>query len=245
MKVPVQQIHQIEITSRCNLRCRYCAHPTMTRPKMDMEWDVFERAIDIAAWCKQAGTQGSLNLAGIGESTMHPRFIEMLARARARLGENHELVLATNGLLVNAAMAEAMAPYKPQVYVSLHRPEKAGPAVEALKRVGLLAGASADPSMSATDWAGQVKWHVSAARAPCPWVKAGWAMVLSDGRMTRCSFDATGVGVFGHVFDTVQPHTSPYALCRSCHQDVGVEFEEGAVLTTPARAITTQGEARA
>jgi len=50
-------------------------------------------------------------------------------------------------------------------------------------------------------------------------------MVLSDGSLTRCSFDATGVGIFGHVNDTVQPETSPYVLCETCHQDVGVEHE--------------------
>jgi hypothetical protein len=53
-------------------------------------------------------------------------------------------------------------------------------------------------------------------------------MVLSDGRITRCCFDATGVGVFGHVNDPVQPYTSPYSLCRGCHQEVGVPFEEDA-----------------
>lgn len=225
MKVAVQLIHQIEITSRCNLRCKYCAHPTMTRAKMDMDWDIYARAIEIVKSCAERGSRGSLNLAGIGESTMHPQFIRMLAYAREQLGEAQELVLATNGLLVNDKMAEAMKPYAPRVFVSLHRPERAGPAIEALKRVGLLAGVSGDPSVAATDWAGQVKWHVSAMRAPCPWVRGGWAMVLSDGSMTRCSFDATGVGIFGHVMDAEQPYTSPYILCKSCHQDVGVEAD--------------------
>jgi hypothetical protein len=226
MKIPLQQIHQIEITSRCNLRCKYCAHPTMKRAKVDMEWDIFKRAIEIAKFCQSAGSQGSLNLAGIGESTMHPRFVEMLAYAREQLGKQQELVLATNGLLMTDALAEAIEPFRPAVFVSLHRPERAGLAVEALKRVGLLAGVSADPSISATDWAGTVKWHVSAPRSACPWVKGGWGMVLSDGRITRCSFDSTGIGVFGHVNDDVQPLTSPYALCKNCHQEVGVEFDE-------------------
>lgn len=225
MKIPIQQIHQIEITSRCNLRCKYCAHPTMTRAKMDMTWEHFTRAIHLAKFCKDHGTQGSLNLAGIGESTMHPEFIRFLAHAREQLGKQQELVLATNGLLMTDKLAQQMEPYRPTVYVSAHRPEKAGPAVECLKRVGLLAGISNDPTASATDWAGQIKWHVSAAKSQCPWVSQGWAMVLSDGRITRCSFDATGIGVIGHIDDPAQPWTSPYKLCRSCHQDVGVEFE--------------------
>jgi hypothetical protein len=226
MKLPIQQIHQIEITSRCNLRCKYCVHPTMARAKEDMPWEIFRQAISIAEFCKHNGTQGQLNLAGIGESTMHPEFIPFLAYARERLGKQQEIVLATNGLLVNDAMAEAMEPYRPKVFVSAHRPEKAGPAIEALKRVGLLEGVSVDPTMAAVDWAGQVKWHVSAVRSVCPWLSHAWGMVLSDGRITRCCFDSTGVGVIGHVSDGVQPYTAPYSLCASCHHTVPVEFKE-------------------
>lgn len=227
--IPLRSIHQIEITSRCNLRCRYCVHPTMKREKRDMDANTYLAAIGWAYHFKKRGTQGELNLAGIGESTMHPEFIPMLALAREALGDEHDIVLATNGLLVDDDMAQAMAPYRPRVYVSLHRPERAGPAVEALKRAGILAGVSADPAISAVDWAGQVKWHVSAQRMPCPWVRGGWAMVLSDGRLTRCCFDGTGVGVFGHITDNLEAMgTSPYKLCATCHQDVGVELEQEA-----------------
>lgn len=225
--IPLQQIHQIEITSRCNLRCRYCVHPTMARSKMDMTVQTFERAIELARRFKAKGTQGSLNLAGIGESTMHPKFVEFVAHAREVLGDDQDLVIATNGVAVTDALAQALKPYKLRVYVSLHRPEKAGPAVEMFKRAGLIAGVSADPSVSATDWAGQIKWHVSAARTPCPWVRQGWGIVLSDGRITRCSFDGTGVGVLGHVDDDPSTlMTSPYSLCASCHQDVGYPIKK-------------------
>lgn len=220
--IRLTQIHQIEITSRCNLRCRYCVHPKMPRAKQDMDRDTFVTALNWAAHFGNSGTQGPLNIAGIGESTMHPRFIEYLDMARYAMGPGHEIVLATNGLLVDDAMAKAMAPFKPRVFVSLHRPEKAGPAVEALKKYGLLAGVSADPSLAAVNWAGQVNWFVSAARTPCPWVAGGWGMVLSDGRVTRCCFDGTGEGVFAHVNDDLtQYETSPYSLCANCHHDVG------------------------
>ncbi len=223
---PVANIHQIEITSRCNLRCKYCVHPTMVREKRDMTAQTFARSLAWAKEFQRRGTQGALNLAGIGESTMHPNFIEFLALAREALGppETQHLDFATNGLLVTDEMARAIAPFRPRVWVSLHRPEKAGPAIEAFKRAGLMpAGVSADAAIAGTDWAGQIKWHVSAPRMACPWVVNGWAVVLSDGRLTRCSFDGTGSGVLGHVDDDVtQMKTSPYKLCASCHQDVGV-----------------------
>jgi hypothetical protein len=200
----------------------------MTRAKVDMEWDIFVQAIRIAKFCKAAGQQGQINLAGIGESTMHPRFIDMLAYARTELGEDQQLILATNGLLVDEAMAQAMAPWKPIVFVSLHRPERAMLAVQTLKAAGIFAGGSADPALAPVDWAGQVKWAVATPDSGkgCPWVRGGWGMVLSDGRITRCCFDATGIGVIGHVNDAAQPWTSPYKLCRTCHLDVDVPYEQ-------------------
>lgn len=231
--IPLQQIHQIEITSRCNLKCHYCVHRSMAREKIDMTEDTFKRAITWAKFFKERGTQGSLNLAGIGESTMHPNFIDFIAHARTELGEDQELVLATNGVNMTPELAAAMkwaggGSEKFKVFVSLHRPEKAGPAINMLAEAGLMpSGASADPALHATDWAGQIKWKVTAKRTPCPWVRGGWGVVLSDGRISRCSFDGTGIGVFAHVNDDLSTaQTSPYSLCRTCHQNVGLPIPE-------------------
>lgn len=228
MRFPLTNIHQIEITSRCNLRCRYCVHPKMARPKLDMDEATFVRSLMWVRLFRARNTQGQLNLAGIGESTMHPEFVRYVFMAREALGEAHDLILATNGLLVTDEMARAIAPSRIRVWVSLHRPEKAGPAVEALKRAGILAGVSADPSIAATDWAGQVQWHKSAPQGrACPWVRGGWCIVLADGRVSRCCFDGSGVGVLGNVHSDLNLiETSPYVLCRTCDQDVGVPFPQ-------------------
>jgi hypothetical protein len=187
----------------------------------------YKRALGWAKYFKMRGTQGELNLAGIGESTMHPEFVRNTHLAREVLGEDHRIVLATNGLLMSNEMAKAIAPAKPLVWVSMHRPEKAGPAVEALKRVGLLAGVSADPTLSAINWAGQVDWYVTAAPKKCAWVVSGWAFVMADGRVSKCCLDATGEGVFGHIDDDLTKfETSPYTLCRTCDQDVGVPIPD-------------------
>jgi hypothetical protein len=215
--IPVRNIHQIEVTSRCNLRCRYCIHPTMARPKVDMDRATFERALSWAARFKQR----SINLAGIGESTMHPEFVDFVALTREALGPDAQIIIATNGLLVTDELAKALKPYDLRVVVSLHRPEKAGPAIEVLKRHGLIAGVSADPSLAATNWAGQVKWHVSTdhLNRECPWVAGGWAIVLSDGRLVPCAFDGNATSVLGTVWDDVETlTTAPHGLCASCDQ---------------------------
>lgn len=219
----VRQVHQVEITSRCNLRCVYCVHRSMPRSKADMSRDVYLEALKWARRFVDAGTQGSLNLAGIGESTLHPDFVEYVHLAREQLGDGAQLVLATNGLLMTDDVAAAIAPARPSVYVSMHRPEKAGPAIEALRRAGILSGVSADPSIAATDWAGQVKWHTSAPSRECMWVRGGQLFVMSDGRLSTCSLDGQGEETLGTIWDDLtQIRTKPYFLCPSCDQSLNI-----------------------
>lgn len=220
---PVFRIHQIEMTSRCNLRCRYCTHPKMPRAKMDMKDEVFSQALLQASRCVRWYGQDELNLCGIGESTIHPLFVEYVHRARSAVGWNVRLTMATNGLEMTDELAQAIKPAKPMVWVSAHRPEKAGPAIEALKRAGILSGVSVDPSVASVDWAGQVDWHVSASPSPCPWVKGGRVMVTAEGKLTTCCYDSADLGVIGTIWDDIQNiRTRPYSLCATCHQILGI-----------------------
>lgn len=221
---PVTALHQIEITSRCNLRCPYCAHPKMPRAKQDMDRDTYARAIDMVDWFRLTHGQQELNLAGIGESTMHPDFLNFVQIARETLGSRMQLVLATNGVNMTPETARELAECRVHVYVSLHRPEKAGPAIEMLKKAGCLAGASADPSIAAVNWAGQVNWHSSAGQRECPWIRQGWAVAFSDGRLGTCCFDGQGTdGIIGTVHDDPSAlRVAPYSLCPACDQTIGV-----------------------
>lgn len=218
---PARDIHQIELTTRCNLRCQYCPHPHLPRPKIDMEWETFQAALRLVAYYVAQGTQTELSMTGIGESLLHPRFIEMVAAARTVLGRDRPLVVTTNGLLLTDKICAELAPYHPQVFVSLHRPEKAGPAIEYARHHGILAGVNASAATSAFNWAGQVDWHVSAPRIPCEYLRSGWVVVLVDGRVTTCCLDAAGAGVIGTVNDAPGFHwLQPYSLCNGCHMEV-------------------------
>lgn len=222
MRYPIRAIHQIELTSRCNLRCKYCVHGTagMLRQKVDMDAGTFELALRWARYFNDRHHHNELNLAGIGESTMHPEFVPWVHRAREVMGDAVTLVLATNGLLMDDAMAQAIAPARPRVYVSLHRPETAQPALLALSRVGILAGVSCDGALASTDWAGQVAWPVTTPLAgkDCTWVTQGKAVVASNGDVLTCSFDASGASVVGNVtHDLSACATQPWAACARCH----------------------------
>ncbi len=214
MKYPIKAIHQVELTSRCNLKCAYCVSKDLKRPKLDMDISTFRECLK---WARLF-IQDEFNLAGIGESTLHPLFVDFVALARKELGPSVALTMATNGLLMTPELARAIAPFKPMVWVSLHRPEYAGKAVEALKSANILAGVSADPSIAAMDWAGQVDWHIShGSQTKCSWLSTGRVMIMADGRVTTCCLDADGSGVIGHITDNIKTLTiRPFSLCEKC-----------------------------
>lgn len=218
---PIEQIHQIEVTTLCNLRCVYCPSPKLEKyrgqPKQHMTMDTYERAL---YWCSSLPAQAELSITGIGETLLHPDWRDMVAMARRALPENF-INFSTNGLLLNDEACEHLAEHSIGVYVSLHRPEKAGRAIEAAKRHAIYISENASAALSAMNWAGQLDWIVSAPRSPCQWLQQGWGAVLVDGRITTCCLDASGKGVVGHVDQ--EPGTvtiKPYELCASCHMDV-------------------------
>ena len=200
----------------------YCPSPKLeairSQAKTHMTLEVFERALVHVQHYVDQGTQGELSLTGIGETLLHPRWREMVAMARRVLTTERFLNFSTNGLLLDDDACAFLASEGVGVYVSLHRPEKAGPALMAAKRHGILMDVNAGASLNAMDWAGQVDWYVSAEVGPCDWLKDGWANVLVDGRVTACCLDAGAKGVFGTVDDEPGSwKTSPFELCGPCH----------------------------
>lgn len=215
---PVKWVHQIEVTSRCNLRCRYCTHPKMKRAKIDMTEEMFRRTLDVCHELQMRnGKQRELNLAGIGESTMHPQLADFMRMSKERMPWV-TIILATNGVTLTKELSAAIKPYAPMVWVSLHRPEVAAKAVNILRDDALYAGASTDPSLSSVNWAGQVDWPVTAKRQPCDWLHFSKVMVMSDGRATTCCFDAEGAGIVAQTpEELLSASHGPYSLCETCH----------------------------
>jgi hypothetical protein len=224
---PVRDIHQIEISSRCNLRCHYCPHyPNLPREKKDMNWDTYLTSLNLVAHYVKQGTQTELSLTGIGEAMLHPQFIEAVELARATIGNDRMLTITTNGILLTDEMCKAIAPFRPSVFISLHRPEKAGLSVELAKKYGILAGVNASFAVSAFNWAGRQKnWFVSAPSIPCEYLRSGWAVVLVDGRVATCCLDADGSSTVGTVWDDpntlkIKPWGDEKIGCKSCHMSV-------------------------
>lgn len=224
MKLLVCRLHQIEVTSHCNLRCVYCTSPNLQRPKLHMTEEHFRRALEYAKYFAQEHGQHELNLCGIGESTLHPQFPDFVRLAREAVGPSVSLVLATNGLLFDEALAEKLQPYNLKVWVSMHRPEKARGAILAARKYGMLQAASMDPVVASINWAGQVDWPVTLKQQrECNWLSNSMMMAMADGRLTTCCLDSSGIGVIGHLDDEIGSHyTQPYELCKTCDQRVPI-----------------------
>lgn len=214
---PVRSIHQIEVTTKCNLACSYCVHGNMPRPKVDMDASTFSKALDLVRYFRAMGTQPELSLTGIGEPLLRPDFVRMLAGARGAM-QDGTVLFATNGLLLDSDMAKEIAPYRPDVYVSLHAPDRAMAAVEACKGAGIRVVTNNAFKDSSLDWAGQVEWPVSAPPSECQYLRQGWGVVLVDGRMVNCCMDgAEPKKVIGTIWD--DPTTlfnAPFSLCGDC-----------------------------
>lgn len=193
-----------------------------------MTWDVFEASLRLVDYYVRQGTQTELSLTGIGESLLHPRFLEMVAECRAVIGPERQLTITTNGLLLDDALCAALVPFRPAVFVSLHRPEKAALAMVAAKKYGLLAGRNTAFADSAFDWAGyQKNWTpvVSAPKIKCEYLRSGWAVVLVDGKIATCCLDADGSSVIGTVWDDPETlHLAPWGSadkgCQACYMEV-------------------------
>lgn len=81
----------IEITSRCQLQCRFCARTLYDRSTggIDMTTERFERVLDSCADCNE------MIFVGLGEPLLHPDCASFVARAHAR---GMRTLVVTNGV---------------------------------------------------------------------------------------------------------------------------------------------------
>lgn len=225
---PVREIHEVEFSSRCNLACRYCPHPKMERAKADMTEATFARVLAHIRHLCAAGTQGEVSMTGIGEAILHPQFVPWMHALREVIGPRRKLVLATNGVAMTPELAHQIGIAKAITYVSTHRPEKAGPAMEMLRAEHCQIGTNTAFVNEAMNWAGQVKWHVSQRPSYCQYLEQGWCAVRQDGSVDACCMDALDKYPIGSIYDEPGSLTMrTTALCPDCNMVAPARFRVG------------------
>lgn len=75
---PYPQAMEIEITTRCHLRCAICEHTYWEEPPRDMSYEEFKKVIDQFPKLKWIGTSG------IGSSFLNKDFLKMLRLLKSR-----------------------------------------------------------------------------------------------------------------------------------------------------------------
>lgn len=214
-----REIHQIELSSDCNLKCPYCPSHMLGKPgwrgRLHMEEGIFVKSLEKAVAYYRAGTQTELWLMGLGESLLHPRFLEYVERTRSALPTT-ALRISTNGLLFTEEHARVLGQNRVRVHISPHRPEKAEQAAFLARKYGILEFVGTNIVSDPFNWAGLVDWKAGKP-APCQWLQKGWLNILSDGSISTCCFDAKGVGIVGHVNEVREVKVKPYELCASCN----------------------------
>ena len=89
----------IEITTRCNFKCKYCARANVDNDSMDMDRETFIRILDLLPHAYR------VTLVGLGEPLLHPgltEFIEIASSLKRRVG------LVTNASLLDTSISKDM-----------------------------------------------------------------------------------------------------------------------------------------
>lgn len=227
----IKHIHQIEITSRCNRKCEWCIHKDMTRPKVDMTEENFKKSLSIVRHLYDKGGQTELWLHGLGESLLHPKFLEFSQMARETLP--YTLIrISTNGILMTDEIARRMRELKVSCHISMYAAKEVVIGAAMAHKHGILEYLGNNPVQAPTDWAGQCDWPVplKLKTQSCQWLNEGWAMIWSTGEIVSCCVDGFGKGIIGHIDNIEWPkeiddlEIKPYELCKKCNMQIPDKF---------------------
>lgn len=91
----------IEPTNKCNLACVMCPNKDFKKSELGyMDWDMYQSIIDQAE-----GVVHDVNLHHRGESTLHPRLVDMIRYASQK---GMKIKLHTNGSVLNKTLAQEL-----------------------------------------------------------------------------------------------------------------------------------------
>lgn len=112
----------LELTTKCNARCRMCPHPESDFAKKGMTMANLEKVLDGLGGAVRTGT--ILYPVGLGEPLLIPELHGMNLRIASRFPQAR-IHYNTNGILLGSDRADAFLDFAHRVVVSLNAPDRA------------------------------------------------------------------------------------------------------------------------
>ncbi len=231
----LQTINAIELSNDCSLKCLYCINrlmPQYGRSYGIMSEEVFERSLYWLAILQNRGTQKEVNLNGNGESLLDPDLPSRIRRVKDIIGDN-EVSLCTNGTHMTYDMAVRIKDAGiEKISLSPHSAWHARQALIHMIKAGMFVTINLGSVVMSHNWAGQLEPENSIEMIyenVCDPLKEGRGYIQREGGLSPCCYDFRGLGEFGTVFndDLLDRIIKPYSLCKTCHQKIHNETDEG------------------
>lgn len=92
-------IANIEITTYCNLKCRFCARSQLTKINKHMSLDLFQKILALLPNIYK------IVLVGLGEPLLHPQIIDLIKYAKSL---RKKVGLVTNAMLLNPSVSKQL-----------------------------------------------------------------------------------------------------------------------------------------
>lgn len=226
----LQTITTIELSSLCNLQCKYCINRLIEKNTMRerriMPEAVFEASLRWLKILVKRGTQKEINLNGNGESLLDPDLIARTRRVKDVIGDSGVVMFCTNGVLLTRRTAIALKDAGlDRLDVSVHSAYHARRCAHLLTEINMTGVISDGAIKSSHNWAGQLEPEHSINMfftLPCAPLMEGRGYINSDGHISPCCYDYRNLGFFGSVFDfdLLDKRITSFSLCASCHQAI-------------------------
>lgn len=225
----LKTITTIELSSLCQLECRYCINRLIEknsdRKRNIMAEDTFWRSLYWLNELVKRGTQQEVNLNGNGESLLDPDIVDR-ARATKDIIGNRSVQFCTNGIGLTRKKAVALKDAGiDRIDLSLHDAYHARRCAHMLHELGIPSFVNAGVISATHNWAGQLEPENQVNMLfsiPCHPIMEGRGYINSDGDLSPCCYDYRNLGRFGSVFDDdlLERDIAPYSICLDCHQQL-------------------------
>ena len=217
-------IHNIELTNYCNLKCSYCPHHRMVRPKGHMSADILAKCLE--HYVRRPGLP-RLVIHHFGEPLLHP---ELEARLTQIAQAGVDIQMSSNGLLLQKKLPILFAiPCRIFITLSVHQWADQGPEAY-FKALTDWQAQVAGSNLTVTQafnvsqtqfhfhaWTGgrETEWDYA---SHCDFLRDNMGSVLWNGDMVSCCLDCDGESVFANIADITAANAStrPWRGCRGC-----------------------------